>query len=304
MSGADRTALAPTEASAAAGEAAELAAEVAATSGLELVPLQDPGQMEAAAAVLHRVWRGHVAIPADTMRALAFAGNYLTGAYAEGSLVGVSAGFLGRHGDDAVHLHSHITGVDPAARGRHAGLALKLHQRAWALERGIVRIEWTFDPLVRRNAAFNLSRLGARVQAYLVDFYGNMADGINAGQGSDRLWLEWAIDEPGATAGLRSGFEADVEPLIAAGQVLLATGPGGEPVAAATPPGRGPLACAVPPDIEAMRREDPSLARRWRLALREALAPALSAGRRVEGFDRAGWYRLSEAPPSGGALSG
>ncbi len=56
---------------------------------------------------------------------------------------------------------------------------MKLHQRAWAIARGIPVIEWTFDPLVARNAYFNIRKLGAMPVEYLPNFYGIMGDGIN-----------------------------------------------------------------------------------------------------------------------------
>ncbi len=74
-----------------------------------------------------------------------------------------------------VHLHSHMAAVLPQAADRGIGTALKLHQRAWALRHEIDRIVWTFDPLVRRNARLNLTKLGGVGVEYLVDFYG--ADG-------------------------------------------------------------------------------------------------------------------------------
>ncbi len=95
------------------------------------------------------------------------------------------------------------------------------------------------------------------------------------------------------------------------GEPLAGAGGEGEPLrgaaarrgaplpAAAAQPG-GPLLCAVPPDIEAMRREDPALARSWRLALRETLVPALDAGGwRIAGFRRPGWYVLVETVEDG-----
>ena len=81
----------------------------------------------------------------------------------------------------------------PHHRGRargpapRVGFALKVHQRAWALARGVPAIVWTFDPLVARNAWFNLAKLAALPAAYLEDFYGPMTDAINAGMASDRL---------------------------------------------------------------------------------------------------------------------
>ena len=59
------------------------------------------------------------------------------------------------------------------------------------------RSTWTFDPLVRANARFNLVKLGAVAVAYLTDFYGEMQDGINAGDRSDRCAVKWELDDPG-----------------------------------------------------------------------------------------------------------
>ena len=57
---------------------------------------------------------------------------------------------------------------------------------------GMAKIVWTFDPLVRRNAMFNLARLGARATRYEVDFYGPVRDAINGEDETDRLVVEWA----------------------------------------------------------------------------------------------------------------
>ncbi len=61
-------------------------------------------------------------------------------------------------------------------RGRSVGFALKVHQRAWALSEGLEEISWTFDPLISRNAHFNLVKLAAEPTSYHRNFYGHMAD--------------------------------------------------------------------------------------------------------------------------------
>jgi predicted GNAT superfamily acetyltransferase len=48
----------------------------------------------------------------------------------------------------------------------------------------------------------------------------------------------------------------------------------------------------VPDDIVALRRDDPALARAWRLAVRDALKTAFDAGYRISGVTRTGWYVL------------
>jgi predicted GNAT superfamily acetyltransferase len=48
----------------------------------------------------------------------------------------------------------------------------------------------------------------------------------------------------------------------------------------------------VPEDIVALRLEQPELARRWRLALRDALLGALRDGFAATTMTRQGWYVL------------
>src|SRR5207249_4797793 len=101
--------------------------------------------------------------------------------------------FGGERGVD--HLHSHILGVEDPARAGGVGFALKLHQRAWALDHGLHRVTWTYDPLVRANGYFNMAKLGALGSQYLVNFYGAMDDSINSGDQSDRILITWNLGE-------------------------------------------------------------------------------------------------------------
>ena len=66
------------------------------------------------------------------------------------------------------------------------------------LSHDLNRVTWTFDPLVRRNAYFNLVKLGATAVAFHRDFYGSMHDTVNAGDLSDRILIEWNLDAPRA----------------------------------------------------------------------------------------------------------
>jgi predicted GNAT superfamily acetyltransferase len=141
--------------------------------------------------------------------------------------------------------------------GRGIGLALKLHQRQWALARGIKRITWTYDPLIRRNAYFNLVKLGARPEEYLTSFYGAMDDAINGGDESDRVLTAWDLTAP-------AGPYAFELPSDVAHGVRDHDG--------------------HPDDIESLRRTDPGAAREWRLAVRHTLRGVITEGARVAGF--------------------
>jgi predicted GNAT superfamily acetyltransferase len=70
---------------------------------------------------------------------------------------------------------------------------LKLFQREDALARGIYLVEWTFDPLVPKNAYFNFMRLGAIARRYLPNAYGITSSPLHASLPTDRLVAEWHL---------------------------------------------------------------------------------------------------------------
>jgi predicted GNAT superfamily acetyltransferase len=247
-------------------------------------PLVAMPELALAADLLAAIWgypEGQRPITPEMLRALVHAGNYVAGAWAGGELIGASAGFLGHggHGGGAWHLHSHISGVAASHQGTRVGYALKQHQRQWALERGITIIEWTFDPLVRRNAYFNLAKLGAVVVGYEADFYGSMGDAINAGDETDRAVARWDLTAPAAGP-------VDVR----GAAVILRADESGRPVADAS--GAGVLRAWIPEDTLALRQRDPALARDWRQALRETVGAALQRGYVATEMTRDGWYTL------------
>ena len=155
--------------------------------------LSGPDELVRANDVLQQVWGTDVPLaPLELLVAVAHTGGYVAGAFDGDEMVGASVGLLAVHGGRPA-LHSHVTGLLRIARGTGLGRAVKLHQRTWAINRGLERITWTFDPLVRRNAWFNIAVLGARVEEYLPSFYGSMHDAINAGDESDRLYVSWDL---------------------------------------------------------------------------------------------------------------
>ena len=223
-------------------------------SAIDIRTLDDVDGIHEAARILDEVWGEPGTMPANILRALEHAGNYVVGLFDGDRMIGASAAFFGSPAERS--MHSHITGVLPGHQGKGLGRQLKEHQRAWALHRGVGHITWTFDPLVARNAYFNLAVLGARATEYLVDHYGAMADAVNRGDESDRVMVTWPLAEPPASP----PKEADVVAVV-----------------------------AVPDDIEALRRSDPAAAAAWRRRLRDDLRGHLASGRRIGGFDRRGY---------------
>ncbi|RZQ61465.1 GNAT family N-acetyltransferase [Amycolatopsis suaedae] len=271
-------------------EAVAAAHAAAAAAGVDVRELAEVADLAAVSDLFESIWRARP-VSTELLRAMSSAGNYVAGAFANGVLLGACFGFFGSPGKPA--LHSHIAGVTAGA-GRGIGYALKLHQRGWALDRGISRITWTFDPLVRRNAYFNLGKLGALPLAYLPNFYGPMGDELNGSGDTDRLLVGWDLTCPAVRAAASgTPVTADAAALRNRGAArALSVDSLGGPVAG---PADGPtVLVAVPPDIEHLRRTDPGRGDAWRAALREVLGGLLADGARVTGFDRAGWYVISK----------
>lgn len=260
-------------------------------------------ELPAAAELVVRIWGTppeRPLLPLHVLRAMALAGEQLLGAFLRGAprgpdtLVGASIAFVGTH-TGGHHLHSHITGVDPAHLGRGIGFALKQAQRAWALAHGIAEVRWTFDPLVARNAHFNLTKLGARGVRYHVDCYGALPDTTNAGDETDRVEAHWDLTRPVGAP------EPEPDPVALrerGATVVLEVDEHDRPTV--HPPGSASVLLArVPADIVALRARDPDLARVWRIAARDAIGGALGRGSTATGASRSGWWVLERASRPG-----
>jgi predicted GNAT superfamily acetyltransferase len=264
-----------------AWEAAEAAATAA---GVELEPLESLEDADLILQVMVSTWGVTAELPREVIRALQESGNVPWGAFSSGRIVGFALGWAG-FDERGLHVHSHMLAVDREWQGQGAGFALKLAQRAAALDRGVEVVRWTCDPMLTRNASFNLSKLGAVADGYRRDFYGEMDDALNRGERSDRLVMRWDLDrepEPGpvpdeGTVVLdRAGPDDLPEPVPATG---------GEPTEAA-----GPLLVRIPEDYRTVRERDAALADRWRDAVATTLGTLVSAGRTVRGFTSTATY--------------
>jgi len=295
-----------------ASRAADQARDAATAAGIEISEVHSLADIHAVSELFDRVWGSKTGDPLmapGMLRALTHAGNYAAGAFVpgtprtpgvpgtprtpgvDGTMIGAVTAFMGTDGDGP-YLHSHILGVEDGHRGGHVGFALKQHQRAWVLANGMRKVTWTFDPLVRKNAYFNVQKLGATADEYLVRFYGTMSDEINAGDETDRLLIAWDVDSEHverAAAGKLS--EPNVAVLREQGAAVALDENG----VVCHDAWNGVVLCATPDDIVELRHRDPDTARMWRTALRETLGKALDDGYSVTGFARSGWYVLERA---------
>lgn len=216
--------------------------------------------LEAAAEVINAVWADPTLSSPSLLRAYTYFGNPTFGAFVEGDLVGVSVGFLAPSG--GTHLHSHITGILPTFQQLGLGYRLKLEQWAWCVERGLPEITWTFDPMLARNAHFNLRKLGAVAEAVLPKFYGEMRDAMNRGDVTDRLEMHWRVNGAGPTPNAE------------------------RPTAVRT--------VAIPEDYLALRAADPDRARAERARVGAELVDGFAAGLVVVDFNERSEYEFAQ----------
>jgi predicted GNAT superfamily acetyltransferase len=229
-------------------------------------------------------------VPIATMVGANLHGGLVLGAFLpSGTAAALSFAFLGRI-DGRLCLYSQLTGVVPGYQSRGLGFQIKQVQREIARSERIDLIVWAFDPLQAGNAHFNLARLGATAHRYIENMYGERTDSLNSGVPTDRLIAEWETrDTPvvPVVAGAIPGLPR-----------LIDTGQGGDsqlergssaphPQFVGIPAAAGAsLLLEIPDEIGRLRRESPTLAERWRLAVNQAFRSSFAAGYRAVSFVR------------------
>ncbi len=247
------------------------------------------------------VWStGHEsAVPHNMLIAIIHSGGMVIAADDGEKLVGFALAMPARRGNDLI-LWSHMAGVLPTYQRQGIGLGLKLAQREWALAHNFPAIAWTFDPLQRGNANFNLRLLGGRGDTYHVNFYGDMLDGINAGMPSDRLEITWTLRDNRVEQTALGQSLAFYTTSFPADQFLLAADEAGVP--RLSPQLKNALThdwyfIQIPYHIGTLKRSDINRAKDWQNALRQAMQTAFAQGYTALDFISEGercWYVLGK----------
>ncbi len=277
--------------------------------------LDRPDELSQVVDLQRLVWPGSELeiVPAHLLLTAAHNGGLMAGAFIGQRLVGFVFSFLGFHelaGERLLKHCSHMLGVHPEFRDAGIGRALKIYQREFVLRQGLRLVTWTYDPLLARNAYLNIARLGAVCNTYLVDLYGELADGLNVGLPTDRFQVDWWIATPWVSQRLqhapssRPGLAAH----LAAGAWLINPSQApGQPTPPANPrlPTSPPATALleIPADFLALKAADPGAALQWRLSTRAVFLSLFSAGYNVTDFisepgpPPRGWYVLSRTHP-------
>jgi len=275
--------------------------------GLQVRHLRTAAEYDACVALQDETWGAQFneRVPAAILKVSQRVGGVTAGAFdRDDRLIGFVFGLTGVERGDLVHW-SDMLAVRPEFRDHGIGRHLKEFQREAVSRLGVVRMYWTFDPLVARNAHLNLNRLGVRIAEYIPDMYGRETSStLHRGIGSDRFVANWAIREasPVRSADRMAGFAGAHE-----APVLNRPDASGMP---ATPDAvithvNGLCRVAIPLDIEAVQQSALATAAQWRATTRQALQWGLRHSYTVRGFYRDdaagyGYYVLSTTPlPAG-----
>lgn len=269
---------------------------------IEYRVLETIAELEQAVDVEVVVWGldQRFAAPSNLMRAVSHddGGGVVIGAFDGSAMIGMSFGLPVRRRGQWV-LWSHMTGVAPDYQNRGIGFGLKQAQRAWALDFGYEIIGWTFDPLQRGNANFNLHYLGTVARDFHTNLYGEMTDEINRGLDSDRMEATWILRDE-RVARLAAGEPVAPVTDHFPDAAFLVRSEDGRPVMNPMPPLNARwYFVEIPYNIGQVKKSGIDLARQWQLALRQALPQAFARGRSAVDFVVFGercWYVLQGGP--------
>lgn len=206
------------------------------SDGILVRPCHGIAEFEACVGIEREVWKSSDidVVPVPLFVVASETGGQVLGAFRGTELVGFTMAIAGWR-DGRPFLHSHMTAVLDGYRDRGVGRKLKLFQREDALGRGISLVEWTFDPLVTKNAYFNLMKLGALARRYLPNAYGITTSPLHGSLPTDRLVAEWHL-KSARVRGILSG--------------KLST----------APVSKNAVRITIPSNLEALRSSDPAQA--------------------------------------------
>jgi predicted GNAT superfamily acetyltransferase len=259
------------------------------TAPIEIRDLRELSDLRQVIEIEKRVWGyagAEEAVPLPILAAGVRRGAIVLGALDGGEMVGATYSFPAVK-NGGLTQWSHMLGVVDGRRDRGVGRQLKVRQRERALEMGVDLIEWTFDPLQATNAHLNLVRLGAVVEDYEVNIYGESTSPLWRETESDRFLTQWYIRRPHVERRL-----ARRRPVIRASEMLasvrvLEALPLGDIVApgdADLERSDGRLRVEIPAEFAPIQRNHPELARAWRERTRAVFTSYLPCGYRIVDF--------------------
>lgn len=212
-------------------------------------------------------------VPVSMMGIAVKMGGICLGAFdRDGEMLGFVFGVTGPRDGELAHW-SHMLAVRGKARNAGIGRRLKLAQREALAEQGVGTLYWTFDPLVARNAHFNLNRLGATIAEFVPDMYGASDSDLHI-LGTDRFIARWSLE--GVAGAVGPPCDRVVEREL---PCMGKPGCNGH-----LPSGADVIEVPVPRDIDALVAGSIEEALAWRRSNGAALSRLFAEGYEIVGF--------------------
>ncbi len=253
---------------------------------MEIRKLSTPAEYLEAETLQRIVWNfpDREVIPLNELIVIQKHGGHVFAAFDGRVMAGFCFG-LPAYKDGKTYHYSRLLGVLPGRQDSGLGHALKLKQREYVLKQGLDLVVWTFDPLQSRNAYLNVEKLGCIIHDYAVNFLPESGSRFNAGLDSDRFTTEWWIASrrvKDAIAGRRKPQDLGAyHPVL---ETRVNDAGWREPVALRLKSREKRVSVEIPDDIDALKKDDVELARRWRTTTREAFVALFKKGYVVQGF--------------------
>ena len=217
-------------------------------------------------------------VPSTLLHAVGYVGGLVAGAFdSQNNLLGFVFGITGVRDGELAHW-SHMLGVHVSARNLGLGRMLKEYQRTTLAASGVTLMYWSFDPLMAKNAHFNINRLGASVTDYVSDMYGTTASPLHLGMATDRLIVRLdtaAPPRPAMQVASDHGLPI-LTPFPRLNDVTLSVGDWSPDV----------VLIEMPTEVLDVLDRSPGSAHTWRLAVRDHFRWALKRGYSVTGVHR------------------
>ena len=247
-----------------------------------------------------------LAVPAPFLKTLQDNGGLVLGAFADIYLAGVVATSLGW---DGTTLFQQVLAavVRPEYQNHRLGARLLAFLRDEVLRLGLSEVRGSFDPLHRPSASLFVRRLGARPDAYLPNYFGQLSEPAGPRDETDRLHARWALASPEVERRLAGELPSAADDLTRyrTSAALIETEPGESGLrlpTAVVEPTAAAAHLEIPFDLASIRTHEAAAVRRWRHAVRDAFRAAFDLGYAVEEFavlpiehERRSFYLLRRA---------
>lgn len=246
-----------------------------AEAGIPIRPVRTRAEYEACVELQRETWGRSFSdvVPVSMMGIAVKMGGICLGAFdSNGEMLGFVFGVTGVRDGELAHW-SHMLAVRGDARNAGIGRRLKLAQKETLAKLGVDTLYWSFDPLVARNAHFNLNRLGAAIAGFVPDMYGATDSDLHR-LGTDRFIARWSMH--GCAGGVGSPCDR-----VVGGELPFMGRPGCN---GHLPPGADVIEVPVPRDIDALAEGSFEEALAWRRSNGAALASLFSEGYEIVGF--------------------